>query len=102
VTIAAIYAVSLPPLIEAFRQLQNRPKILWFAGFFVLPFVYVVLFAGFFLENYLLLDRRVLARTIIGVPYLILVVEVVSLIVYEAFRSYVARPWELRSAQMRV
>ena len=47
----------------------------------------VVLFAGFFLENYLLLDRHLLATPVLGVPALIIVVEVVCLAIYARFRS---------------
>jgi hypothetical protein len=57
-TVLLVWAVALPPLVAAVRALGNRPRAAWGAGFVVLPFVFVVLFAGLLLENYLLLDRR--------------------------------------------
>ncbi len=92
-TAVAVLAVSLPPVIEAFRQLQNRPKLAWFAGFFLLPFAFVILFAGLFLENYLLDQRRILASQMIGIPYLILVVEAISAVLFEVFKpALIAEP----------
>ena len=82
-TVVAVLAVSLPPVIEAFRQLQNRPKLAWCAGFFLLPFAFVIVFAGLFLENYLLDQHHILASQIIGIPYLILAVEAISALTFE-------------------
>ncbi len=86
VTVALVWAVSLPPLIEAFRQLRNRPRVAWFAGFFILPFVFVVIFVGF-LEDFLLKQRHVLATQVIGVPYLILLVEVICVVLFEMYKK---------------
>jgi len=86
-TVAAVLAVSLPPVIEGFRQLQNRPKIAWCAGFYLLPFAFVIVFAGLFLENYFLDQRHVLAGQIIGIPYLILAVEAVSAVTFEVYKG---------------
>ena len=82
----AIWILAIPPLLFAYRAITNRHRVLWFIGFFVLPFVFVFVFAGMFLEQWLLLDRKVLAVPIIGIPYLILLVEVLSIIVLAIFR----------------
>ena len=87
ITNLLIYLVCLPPLIAAYRSITNRGRFLWFSGFFVLPFVFVFLFAGMFLEEYLLLKERFLAGTVIGIPYLILVVELVSLAGFYVWRK---------------
>lgn len=87
ITVLLVWLACIPPLVVAYRAIANRWRALWFAGFFVLPFVYVVLFAGLFLENYLLLSRHVLATRVVGVPWLIIVVEVLSLTIYAYFRS---------------
>lgn len=87
-TVLLVWAVALPPLVAAVRALGNRPRAAWGAGFVVLPFVFVVLFAGLLLENYLLLDRRVLAAPVLGVPLLIVLVEGLSLAAYYAFRAH--------------
>lgn len=83
----AIWMMVIPPLVMAYQAIANRRRWAWFTGFFVLPFVFVILFAGMFLENWLLLQQKFLATTVIGVPYLIIVVEVSCLIIFLAFRS---------------
>lgn len=87
-TVLIVWAISVPPLVAAYRAIGNRHRWLWFAGFFLLPFAFVLLFAGAFLENYLLLGRRVLATPVLGIPYLIVLVEVLSLVTYRALRAY--------------
>ena len=89
VTALLVWAACVPPLVVAYRAIGNRRRPLWFAGFFLFPFAFVVAFAGAFLENYLLLSRHVLATPVLGVPYLIVVVEVLSLAVYYALRAHV-------------
>jgi hypothetical protein len=86
-TVAVVYALAVPPLVVAYRAIQNRRRALWFAGFFILPFVYVITFAGFFLEEWLLLKHKFLATSYFGVPLLIIVVEIVSLALYFGFRD---------------
>ena len=86
-TVVAVLTISLPPVIEGLRQLQNRPRVVWLAAFFLLPFVFVVLFAGLFLENFLMTQHHFLATRIIGIPWLILLVEVVSAIIFELFKN---------------
>jgi len=83
----AIWIMAVPPIVMAYRAIANRRRWAWFVGFFTLPFVFVILFAGFFLENWLLLKQKFLATTILGIPYLILVVEVLSLAIFALFRS---------------
>jgi hypothetical protein len=92
VTILLVWAACVPPLVAAYRAIGNRRRPLWFAGFFLLPFVFVLIFAGAFLENYLLLGRHVLATRVIGVPYLIILVELLSLTVYYVFRRDLTAP----------
>ena len=87
VAIAVVWLACVPPLVVAYRAIGNRRRWLWFTGFFVLPFLYVILFAGLFLENYLLLGQRFLANTILGIPLLIILIEILSLLVYHVFRE---------------
>lgn len=89
-TVVLVWAACVPPLAAAYRAIGNRRRALWFAGFFLLPFAFVVAFAGAFLEEYLLLGRRVLATPVLGVPALIVLVEVLSLAAYAAFRPALA------------
>lgn len=83
----AIWLFAIPPLVFAYRAIANRHRVLWFVGFFVLPFVFVFVFAGMFLEQWLLLDHKFLATPIIGIPYLILLVEILSIIIFAIFPS---------------
>jgi hypothetical protein len=87
ITNVVIWAVAVPPLLHAYRAIKNRRRVLWFLGFFVLPFVFVILFAGMFLEDFLLLNEKFLATTVIGIPYLILLVEIVCLAGFYAYRK---------------
>ena len=85
-TNVAIWLCAIPPLVFAYRAIANRRRLLWFLGFFILPFVFVFLFAGMFLENWLLLEKKFMATPVLGIPYLILLVEAISLGLYLAFR----------------
>jgi len=87
ITVLGVLAISLPPVIEGFRQLQNRPRFVWIAAFFLLPFVFVILFAGLFLENFLMIQHQILATRIIGIPWLIVLVEVFSAVTFEFFKG---------------
>ncbi len=99
-TILLVWAVCVPPLVVAYRVIANRGRWLWFSGFFVLPFVFVIVFAGLFLENYLLLKQQVLASSVLGVPLLIILVEFLSLLVYHTFRKDLSRVRGENSAQV--
>lgn len=87
-----IWLCVLPPLVFAYRAIENKFRPLWFAAFFVLPFVFVILFAGLFLENYLLLNQQILADTVFGIPFLILLVEIVCLTGYALTKKYIYSP----------
>jgi len=88
VTVAIVLAFTLPPLIAAYREIRNRRPWLWFLGFFTLPFAFIVLFAGLFLEENLLLELQVLSTPIFGIPYLLVLVEVVCTIGYMLTKKY--------------
>jgi hypothetical protein len=86
ITVTLVWAACLPPLITAWNTLVNKPRHLWFAGLFLFPFFFVLLFGGLVLEQYLLLEQRVLASEIIGVPWLIVITEALCLVLYAAFK----------------
>lgn len=83
-----IWICTFPPLMNAYRSIRNRHRMLWFLGFFVLPFVFVIAIAGILLENILLIKLGFLSHTIFGIPYLILLVEFVCLFGYLKFKKY--------------
>jgi hypothetical protein len=92
ITNAVIWLFAIPPLIVACRAIRNPLRPLWFLGFFILPFAFVFVFAGLFLENWLLLEHKGLATPVLGVPYLIVVVEIACLILFISFRRGITQP----------
>ena len=87
-----IWLCAAPPIYFSYKIIKNNLRFLWFAGFFILPFAFVVVFAGLFLENYLLLERKILAGTILGIPYLIMLVEAICLTGYALTKKYLYCP----------
>lgn len=87
-TVLLVWGACVPPLVAAYRAIGNRRRPFWFAGFFLLPFAFILAVAGPLLENYLLLRRRFLATPVLGVPYLIVVVEVLSTALYFVLRGH--------------
>jgi hypothetical protein len=87
ITIMIIWSICLPPLIAAYRIIENKRKVLLFAAFFFLPFVFVIVVAGF-LEIYVLGEKKILSNTILGIPYLILLVEAICFVGYARFKKY--------------
>ena len=83
-----IWALTFPPLWMAYKSIESPNSLLWFLGFFVLPFIFVILFAGLFLENWLLLEKQFLSSSVFGIPYLLLVVEIGCLITYLRTKKY--------------
>lgn len=77
----AIWLITLPPLIAAWRAIRNRFRLPVFLLFFVVvPGVVAVLF-GVILEP-LILNQRVLPGALIGIPYLVWLAEVLATIGY--------------------
>jgi hypothetical protein len=80
VVVAIVWIICVPPLVMAWRAIENRNRLFWFAGFYLLPFAFLPL-QGMVFENYLLLSRKVLAQTVYGIPYLVIVVDLFFLAV---------------------
>jgi hypothetical protein len=83
-----VLTLAVPPLVVAYTSIRGRHRILRFLGWFILPFVFVLVFAGMFLEEFLLLQHGVLATPVIGIPWLVMLVEIVALVVYLTHRKY--------------
>lgn len=92
----AIWALTVPPLILAWLRIGNR----WRAGLYALYFigvpVFVFVFVGIFLENLIIKDRF-LADTLWGMPYLVLLAEVLAYIGYYALRRQLWTPRPART-----
>lgn len=87
VTNFLIWVCAIPPLVYAYIKMKNKRKLLVFLGFFILPFVFVILF-GMAMEDWLLLKMHFLSDTLIGIPYLILLVEIICLLGYVMYKKY--------------
>ena len=88
VAIISVYLVTVPVLIGAYRSIMNKRRLLWFLGFFLLPFVFIILVGGLLLEEYLLLDQQVMADTFLGIPYLLLLTEFICMTGYVLTKKY--------------
>ncbi len=89
ITNLLIWACTLPPLYWAYKSLANdKWRLITFLGFLILPFVFVIVFAGFFLEEWLLLKLNFLITTVWGIPYLIMLCELICLAGYFKFKKY--------------
>jgi hypothetical protein len=82
-----IWLVTFPPLILAYFSIQNSNRLTIFL-FYILVFpVFVFLFFGIFLED-LITKYYFLSDTIWGMPYLVILVEILAYAGYYSFRKH--------------
>jgi hypothetical protein len=86
-----IWALTLPPLILAWRTIHNRYKPLVYALFFIGVPVLVFFLVGILLEG-LILKQHVLADTVWGIPYMVLLAEGLATIGYTSLKPHLRRP----------
>lgn len=86
-TLAVICALCLPPLVGAWRSIANRRRAAWFLLYFTL-LPYLVWGPVFFLLEYLVTERKVLATAVIGIPYLFIINEVATIALYFATKRW--------------
>lgn len=82
-----VWACCVPPLITAFRAIQNEKRIFWYL-FYLLLFPYLLWGPVFGLLEYLLVSKHVLNGTVIGIAYLFILNEVITIIGYLLTRKY--------------
>lgn len=83
---AAIWLAAVPPLVAAWRAVENRWRVPVFLLFLVVvPGVVAVLF-GMVLEP-LILDQRVFAGDLVGIPYLVWLAQGLASFGYWKFKS---------------
>lgn len=82
-----IWIICIPPLIQAYKSIQNNRRWLWFLLYFTL-FPYLLwgpIFGGL---EYLLVNKGVLDGTIIGIAHLFILNEIVTIIGYIYTKKY--------------
>jgi hypothetical protein len=87
----AIWLLTIPPLILAWQTIQNRHRALLFAFYLVVLPVFVGLFFGMVLEN-MIIKQHILADTLWGMPYLVLLVEGLAYLGYQMNRQHIGVP----------
>lgn len=87
ITNIVIWLFTIPPLYFGYKVIENKRKLLWFMGFFLLPMIFVIMI-GLFLEEWLLIKKHFLAETTIGIPHLILLAELICTVGYFSTKKY--------------
>jgi hypothetical protein len=90
--ILVIWLVCVPPLWIAYRAIENRRRALWFLFYLVL-FPYVLVGPFFFTLEYLMVTRGVLAQTFIGIGWLFIINEIVTIVLYVWARKFIDPDW---------
>lgn len=85
--IIAIWLCCVPPLITAYKAIQNKYRIAWFL-FYALLFPYLLWGPVFVLLEYLLVNKQVMNGTIIGIANLFILNEVITVIGYLFTKKY--------------
>lgn len=77
----AIWLLTFPPLIMAWKTIQNRHRFLLFIFYLLALPVFVFFFVGIVLEN-MIVKQHILSDTLWGMPYLVLITEGLAYIGY--------------------
>lgn len=83
-----IWLICLPPLIVAYRAIENERRWLWF-GFYLVLFPYLLIGPVFGGLEYLMVSRGVLDETILGVGMLFILNEIVTITLFVATRRFI-------------
>ncbi|GGI57992.1 hypothetical protein [Winogradskyella haliclonae] len=86
--IILIWLICLPPLIKAFQAIGNRNKILWFL-FYLILFPYLLwgpIFGGL---EYLMVEKKILSQSVIGIGLLFILNEIVTIVAYYFTKKYI-------------
>ncbi|MEP6507593.1 MAG: hypothetical protein ABJC63_05150 [Gemmatimonadales bacterium] len=86
-----VLALTLPPLILAWKTIHNRYKPLVYCLFFIGVPITVFYVVGIVLEG-LINKQHVLSDTVWGVPYMVLLAEALATIGYSSLKSHLWQP----------
>ncbi|MCE7995757.1 MAG: hypothetical protein HEP71_27510 [Roseivirga sp.] len=87
IVIILVWAICVPPLIQAYKAIQNKQRLLWFL-LYALLLPYILFGPMFFLLEYLMLEKGVLDQAIIGIGLLFIINEVVTILLYLKTKKY--------------
>jgi len=88
IVIILIWLICLPPLIKAYKVIQNKYKWLWYAFYLVL-FPYVLWGPFFGGLEYLMVEKKFLDYPIIGIGLLFIINEIVTIVAYYYTKKYI-------------
>lgn len=86
--IIVIWVICLPPLIKAYRSIENMKRTLWFLFYLVL-FPYLLWGPIFGILEYLMVEKMFLAQPIIGIGLLFIINEVITVGTYIFTKKYI-------------
>ncbi len=87
-TIIIIWIICVPPLVKAYRAIENSYKALWFSFYLVL-FPYLLFGPFFFGLEYVMVQRNFLSQTVIGIGLLFIINEIVTIVLYFVTKKYI-------------
>ncbi len=83
-----VFIICIPPLIVAYKAIQNKRKALWFLLYFLL-LPYILFGPPFMLMEYLMVEKGILDQAIIGIGLLFIINEVVTIALYFIVKKYI-------------
>jgi hypothetical protein len=87
----AIWLVTIPPLLLAWKTMQNRHRLLLFLFFLLAVPIFVGFVFGNVLEN-MITKQHILSDTLWGMPYLVLLVEGLAYLGYQLSKQHLWLP----------
>ena len=95
--IIIIWVICLPPLIKAFRCIENKNRISWFL-FYLIIFPYLLWGPFFGTLEFLMVQKEFLATPIIGIGLLFIINEAVTIVAYLFMKKHID-PYYLSSIE---
>ncbi|GAB5523144.1 MAG: hypothetical protein Roseis2KO_10160 [Roseivirga sp.] len=87
IVIILVWVICMPPLIQAYKAIQNKQKLLWFL-LYALLLPYILFGPVFFVLEYLMLQKGVLDQAVIGIGLLFIINEIVTILLYLKTKKY--------------
>ncbi len=88
-----IWVICIPPLIVAYKSIANKYKTLWFLLYLIL-LPYIIWGPIFGLLEYLMVQKQILSRAVIGIGLLFIINEAVTIIGYFFVKKYINPNWD--------